>query len=190
MKTNEAITGMSAPCGAKVIYIAGVPASGKTTLFKKLRQKYLTGAKEFRRGKVRGIISEDECYIMLGVFDGSMFEGTDKLSMTVIDDAIQFCNSIEKRCVIFIEGDRLFNQRFLSETRARLILIDAAEDVLNARYQMRGNIQSETFLRSRRTKVENFAKKYNVSKFMNNTDRDGEVLFHAVCRIANQWLNK
>lgn len=60
---------------AKVIFVAGVPASGKTTIFRKLREALFDGATEFMYGKVRGI--ERGAYQMLGVFDGSTFEGTD-----------------------------------------------------------------------------------------------------------------
>lgn len=175
---------------AKVIFVAGVPASGKTTLFKELREKYFADSSEFKEGKARGITSADGKYHMLGVFDGSLFEGTDKLSMTVIDDAIKFCNSRQQRCVIFVEGDRLFNYRFLSETGARLILIDADEEILRLRHIVRGDNQTERFLRSRRTKIENFALKYNVQRFMNNTIHDNKRLFEAVCNMAEEWNMK
>lgn len=79
---------------AKVIYIAGVPASGKSTLFRLIRKHLFDGAKEFRIGKCRGIESKCGKFKMLGVFDGSKFEGTDKLSMTVINDAISYLKGI------------------------------------------------------------------------------------------------
>lgn len=77
---------------AKVIFVAGVPACGKTTLFKKIRESLFMDSKEFKQGKVRGI--ENGQYKMLGVFDGSTFEGTDKLSMTVISDAINYIKQL------------------------------------------------------------------------------------------------
>lgn len=101
---------------AKVIYIAGVPASGKSTLFRLIRKHLFDGAKEFRIGKCRGIESKCGKFKMLGVFDGSKFEGTDKLSMTVINDAISYLKGINGKSVVFVEGDRLFNYRFLHET--------------------------------------------------------------------------
>lgn len=79
----------------KVIYIAGVPASGKSTMFKRVRELLFGDATEFKEGKVRGLQSTDGHYIMLGVFDGTTFEGTDKLSMTVIDG----CNCLRQEVV-------------------------------------------------------------------------------------------
>lgn len=130
----------------KTIYLAGVPASGKSTLFKMIRSQKFDGAKEFKDGKCRGI--EKGAYEMLGVFDGSCFEGTDKLSMTVIGDAIEHIKKLSldnDRHVVFVEGDRLFNYRFLRETRAVLFLIDASEEELYARHIERGDTQTHTF---------------------------------------------
>jgi dephospho-CoA kinase len=174
---------------AKVIYLAGVPASGKTTIFKRIRSKYFTNCKDIKYGLVRGIATNDDKYIMLGVFDGTDFEGTDKLSMSVINDAVKFCNQQQKRCVIFIEGDRLFNIRFLQETNATLYIIDASQEVLKARHAKRSDNQNERFLRSRRTKVENFIQKYHVQRYMNNNDADSAFIYKHITNNAEKWLN-
>lgn len=175
---------------AKVIFVAGVPASGKTTIFRKLREALFDGATEFMYGKVRGI--ERGAYQMLGVFDGSTFEGTDRLSMTVIDDAIAYIQALEaeskERKVIFVEGDRLFNYRFLQEARASVILIDAFPEVLMIRHAQRGDTQTEVFLRGRRSKVENFAKKYRIGRVYNNTPEDSECISKYITQIATNWI--
>ena len=180
------------PKSVKTIYVAGVPASGKTTIFRKLRQALFDGATEFRYGKVRGI--ERGAYQMLGVFDGSTFEGTDRLSMTVIDDAIAYIRALEaesKECkVIFIEGDRLFNYRFLQAVRASVILIDASPEVLMMRHAQRGDAQTEVFLQGRRSKVENFAKKYHIGRVYNNTPEDAERIAQYLIKTAKAWLVK
>lgn len=175
---------------AKVIFIAGVPASGKTTLFKRIREHFFQHSQEFKDGKVRGI--EQSNYKMLGVFDGSTFEGTDRLSMTVIEDAINYIKKQDSRPgrkVIFIEGDRLFNFRFLQETRATLILLDAAPDLLKQRHIERGDNQNQQFLKSRRSKIENFAKKYGIKRVFNNTPGDSERILQFVISTAEQWIN-
>lgn len=177
----------------KVIYIAGVPASGKSTLFGLVRKRLFDGATEFREGKVRGVESPDGHYKMLGVFDGSIVEGTDKLSMTVIGDAIDYIKRLEaddERRVVFVEGDRLFNYRFLAETRATLLLIDANERVLKARHADRGDKQTGTFLRSRRTKVENFVRKYNVQRIWNNTKADQQRILAYIVKTATEYLKQ
>ncbi|MBQ6939886.1 MAG: AAA family ATPase [Alistipes sp.] len=175
----------------KVIFVAGVPATGKTTLFKRIRERLFEQCSEFKEGKVRGI--ENGCYKMLGVFDGSTFEGTDRLSMTVIGDAIDYIKRLEQepgRKVVFVEGDRLFNFRFLQETRASLILLDASPEVLAQRHKERGDNQTETFLQSRRTKVENFANKYRISRAYNNAPEDAEKIFQFIIKTAEQWVGE
>lgn len=174
---------------AKVIYIAGVPASGKSTLFKLIRKHLFGEAKEFKHGKCKGI--EKGAFKMLGVFDGTTFEGTDKLSMTVIDDAIEFVKQqmdSEQKSVVFVEGDRLFNIRFLKETKALLLLIDANERILKARHIERGDNQTETFLKSRRSKVENFISKYKAQRIWNNTLQDQERILNFIIKTANEYV--
>ena len=176
----------------RVIYIAGVPASGKSSLFRQVRQALFEGAAEFREGKVRGIVSPDGSYRMLGVFDGSTFEGTDKLSMTVIGDAIDHIRRLDAdggRHVVFVEGDRLFNYRFLTETRATLILLDADERVLRNRHLLRGDTQTGTFLKSRRTKVENFVNKYHVPRVWNNTPADQRRILAYIIKSARDYVH-
>lgn len=174
---------------AKVIYLAGVPASGKSTLFKIIREHLFGEAKEFKYGKCKGI--ENGTFKMLGVFDGTTFEGTDKLSMTVIDDAIEFVKQqmdSEQKSVVFVEGDRLFNIRFLKETKALLLLIDANERILKARHIERGDNQTETFLKSRRSKVENFISKYKAQRIWNNTLQDQERILNFIIKTANEYV--
>ena len=173
----------------KVFFIAGVPACGKTTLFKQIRVQLFSESKEFRDGKVRGI--ESGCYKMLGVFDGSLFEGTDKLSMTVINDAISYINKLkedESKFVVFVEGDRLFNHRFITETKATLLLLDANEKILNSRHVQRGDVQTDTFLRSRRSKVENYIKKHNVMRIWNNTTEDQDRILSYIIKTSKEYV--
>lgn len=174
---------------AKVIYIAGVPASGKSTLFKMIRKHLFSESKEFKHGKCKGI--ENGAFKMLGVFDGTTFEGTDKLSMTVIDDAIEFIKQqidSKQKSVVFVEGDRLFNIRFLKETKALLLLINANERVLKERHIKRGDSQTETFLKSRRSKVENFINKYKAQRIWNNTLQDQERILNFIIKTANEYV--
>lgn len=176
---------------AKVIYIAGVPASGKSTLFKLIREQLFGSASNFQQGKCKGIESKDGHFKMIGVFDGSTFEGTDKLSMTVIDDTIGYIkglNEVEQKSVVFVEGDRLFNIRFLSETKALLLLIDANERVLKARHLERGDNQTETFLKSRRSKVENFISRYKAQRIWNNTPKDQERILSFIIKTAREYV--
>lgn len=169
----------------KVIYLAGVPASGKTTIFKRIRERLFTTCTDFKSGLCRGI--ENGKFKMLGVFDGSTFEGTDRLSMAVIDDAIDYIKQLDN-AVVFVEGDRLFNYRFLQAVKASVIIIDAHPDMLHIRHAQRGDAQSEIFLKGRRSKIENFAKKYKLKRLYNNTNSDSERITDFIISIAEKHL--
>lgn len=169
---------------ARLLYLAGVPASGKSTLFKRLRADLFADAEEFRHGLLRGIKSKDGRLYMLGVFDGSTFEGTDRLSMAVINDTLEWFNGLDSNSTVFVEGDRLFNKRFLVETQANVMIIDAHPTVLAARHANRGDNQTETFLRSRRTKVDNIVKMFKLPVYTNNTSSDSERNYHILKRFA------
>lgn len=174
---------------AKVLYIAGVPASGKTTLFRRIRQSLFRTYKVFKYNSVRGINSGS--LVMLGVFDNSEFEGTDKLSMTVIDDAIEYIEYLDRQerdCIVFIEGDRLFNDRFLTSVNANIILLDCSPEVLDIRHKVRKDGQNDIFLKSRRTKIENFAKKYCIFRMINDTPDDSENIFRFIDSTVTRIL--
>lgn len=175
----------------KVIYIAGVPASGKSTLMRRLRGHYLSDGRAFREGKAQGIVNGAGTIRMLGVFDGSTFEGTDKLSMTVIDDALAMVRRLRDeagRSVLLIEGDRLFNRRFIGESRALLLIIDANEAVLAARHKKRGDNQSPVFLKGRRSKVENYIEKYGAMRIWNNTNDDAKRILNYLTGVIDKYL--
>lgn len=172
----------------RVLYLAGVPASGKSSIFRRIRKKHFPTPTEFTHGAARGIVQGN--LAMLGVFDGSTFEGTDRLSMTVIGDAIDYVRTLEAdsaKHVLLVEGDRLFNERFLRETRAALVLIDAAPEVLDARHHERGDTQTQTFLKGRRSKVENFAKKHRLRRVMNNDLADQDRIVAGISTLIEQW---
>lgn len=180
----------------KVIYIAGVPAVGKSSLlFDLIAELFgyddVTDAVVKKHGKCRYMESEDGKYKVLGIYDFGRFCGTDRLSMAVIDDAIDFIKALQYRqekCVVFAEGDRLFNARFLSEARATVLVLDANETVLQYRHKLRGDSQSNTFLKRCRTKVENFIKRYNCMRIWNNTQDDHNRILNYLVKTAKEYV--
>lgn len=143
----------------RVIAIGGEPATGKTTLVREFKSNYPTAP--FKFGQVRGEYNKESNLYFIGVFDGSIFEGTDKLSMSVQPDFIKFLNWCEG--VVIYEGDRLFNQSlFTLEYPFIKVVLTAEEDTLRRRHNLRGDSQTDTFLKSKRTKINNI--------MTNNTD--------------------
>lgn len=174
------------------ILLAGVPASGKSTIFREVRDKLFDIQIPFKYKKLRGIRNENGRIQMLGVFDNSKHEGTDKLSMTVIDDALEYIKSLEPgfKKVVLLEGDRLLNERFIEETKAEVITIEASQYTLLKRHIERKDNQSETFLKRCETKVSNIQKKYGLQPLQNNTEIEKEHIVKTIAKEVIGWITK
>ncbi len=145
-----------------LIYIAGLPVTGKTTLLRNIRQNL--GSFQLEKN---GLLNYENYpnHIVLGSYeDNSTFAGTDKLSMAVNKDAIEFLKKNSKP--VIVEGDRLLNSKFLDaaissgyEVKLLVCQVDTTEEILN-RYKQRGKMQSMTFIKGRDTKLKNMIKQY------------------------------
>jgi deoxyadenosine/deoxycytidine kinase len=153
----------------RIIAIGGEPASGKTTLVRKLMEGY--NLTPFKYGLVRGLYDKEENIYFIGVFDGSTFEGTDKLSMAVQPDFVKFLNNRDGGVVIF-EGDRLFNNKlFTNDLPFVKVILRASKEVIDKRHQERGDNQTERFIGSRNTKINNIMKEHtDYISILNNDD--------------------
>lgn len=176
------------------LYIGGIPASGKSTIFKRLREEMFRGATPKAAGLCKYINAGQ--FYMIGVFDGSTFEGTDKLSMTAIGDSINFIKGLETlggKRVVLVEGDRLFCERFLKSTGARVFIIEAEDSVIRKRRQERvknGHTMSSTFLKSRHTKVEKLSAQFRARRLPNNTQLELERNIQVLKLTAQSWINR
>jgi broad-specificity NMP kinase len=140
----------------RVIAVGGEPATGKTTLMREFKNLHTTAP--FKYGQVKGEYNKDMNLYFIGVFDGSTFEGTDRLSMSVQPDFIKFLNWCDG--VVIFEGDRLFNQSlFTLEFPFVKVVLRADKETLITRHNKRGDSQTETFLKSKRTKINNILDK-------------------------------
>lgn len=146
----------------KLLAIGGEPGTGKSALVARLIHKY----------GLNQVAKYGTCYMhvgeglpglyVLGRYDdpAHAFPGTDRLSMAVITDALQFIGSKRSGVVVF-EGDRLFNSKFIdgAQVDERLVLLlHTTPSVLKARREARaekGNNQTATFLKGRATKYRN-----------------------------------
>jgi len=144
-----------------ITIIAGMPCTGKTYLMNTIRSK-LNNVEVLKDGLVNYEMYRKEDIIILGKYDGSKFEGTDRLSLSVQPEAIQFVIK-HRNSKILIEGDRLFTQSFITKLsekkiKIRLIYLDTSFDYLIKRFRARGQIQNDKFLKGRFTKMVNIAR--------------------------------
>jgi hypothetical protein len=172
----------------KIVGICGEPGTGKTTLMRKLMSHYqkAVGGSNWIHKKVKTleymVLAMDNVYI-LGSYTGEYFDGTDRLSMAVINDAEEFLeNMISSPELTFIfEGDRLFCERFIkfiielgAEFKFYRLVIGAG--YMFQRQEKRANAglkQDPKFIQGRRTKYDNLCKKFPfIEKRKNETTAD------------------
>ena len=145
----------------KITIIGGLQASGKTTLMRMIR-KNLGEPIINKLGTLH--YEEYDNHIVYGIYNGDTFDGTDKLSMAVMNDALNHLKHNNKD--ILIEGDRLFNLKFLDSAKVlgydiKIIICTVSDNlVLINRFKKRGQMQKESFIKGRLTKINNVTAKY------------------------------
>ncbi len=147
----------------KAVALGGAPASGKTTMTTQLL-KGLGPSADFSFGKVKGHYYKKENLLVLGIYDGSLFSGTDRLSMAVQPDFLKFLQcEFAKNVNLFFEGDRLFNETALLATARKFdslfIILETSTEERDKRAVMRGDTQKASFIKGRITKYLNLLKK-------------------------------
>jgi hypothetical protein len=179
--------------------IGGEPATGKTALMVwAMNELNLHDtAREISLGVCRGLYWAKAKVMVLGVYDGSLFQGTDRLSMAAQPDAVRLIQSLESsheaydgHTVIF-EGDRLFTQSFLVSCkdllvdRAQFWLLTVSAEAKAARHLHRKDSQREQWLRSRATKYANLLKAHShIEQRPNETPADQQQLAQEILRFA------
>lgn len=139
----------------KTILVIGDCGCGKTWVMEQLIKKY----KLCQLGKVGMFYyHRNEDIIVLGKYDGSTFQGSDRLSMAVMRDLEQFKKFAKGKTVI-CEGDRFMNSTFIKGTNPTVVKI--INDGKEGR-KKRGSRQTERQLKSIHTRVEKIPAKHNV----------------------------
>lgn len=153
------------------ILIVGVPGTGKTWVMKELIKLY----KCLNRQRIKRFWwhTNDDVYIV-GKYDGSMFEGSDRFSLAVMMDLDKFLAHTENKITIF-EGDRFMNGTFIG--KANPTIIKVLGDGKEGR-EKRGSEQTETHLKKMTTRVANIQAHYEVKD-------SGEAL-----SLINKLINK
>lgn len=137
----------------ELLYIAGAPGVGKSTLVERLAARQVAARVG---GELPHVVYEPSGVAELGRRRVA-FSGTDALAMNIMPRA---CRWISRRPFerVVAEGDRLLARRFFDAARAagydvRLVILDAPAGVLAERRDQRGSRQSPQWLKGRETKV-------------------------------------
>lgn len=183
----------------KIIGICGEPGTGKTTLMREVMDS-LGGHfwSEERLGTLDYLRHAN--YTVFGKYEGEYFDGTDRLSMAVINDAEAFLKVFEStnsyvNNIVLFEGDRLFCLRFLGSClkatrQCRFIQLsfdDATCRERRAEREAQGIIQPLSFVRSRRTKYRNLRNQFPlIELFMNRNETEKNDIVTSII----DWIKK
>ena len=130
--------------------VIGACGSGKTWVMKQLISQYNLN----KKGKINKFVFQTDGKLsILGNYNGSTFEGSDKLSMAIMSDCDKM-KQVQKKhqMTIICEGDRFTNKTFISKFDPFIIKItDNGEEGR----KKRGSNQTERHLKSINTRVRN-----------------------------------
>lgn len=176
-----------------VFAIIGAPGTGKSHLMKEWMSRWTWDY--HRTGLVDHYVSGD--LIVLGKYpDGETFGGTDRLSMSVQPEALEFVKSQEDKIILY-EGDRLTSRSFFNDIieagiGLTIIALDCPQDIREERYKERGSEQNETWLAGRVKKVENIIEEFGETQTLFGTSEGHVVNFthHSpVCTdVISDWI--
>ena len=144
-----------------IIAVIGAPGTGKSTLMKKFMENWEWDYD--RVGQLDHYKSGD--LIVLGVYpEGETFGGTDKLSMSIAPQVVEFLDKNQDKVIIF-EGDRLNSKKFFNTVlekgwNLRIVALDVSQEERERRYAERGSNQDPTWLQGRISKVENVVEEF------------------------------
>jgi len=130
------------------ILITGNCGVGKTYILKELI-KCIGLSKKNKIGLLNYI--ENNKYVITGKYVNEMFDGSDKLAMNVMSSLEQFLNE-NKDKIIFYEGDRFTNSKFIA--KAKPFIIKILGNGKSGREERNSN-QTQRHLKSIQTRVNN-----------------------------------
>lgn len=133
------------------ILLVGAAGSGKTWVMKQLIAS-MSGM-DMKSGLIDAKYDPASNILVLGKYDGTTFEGGDRLSMAVARDfqpLADLANSLG--ATIIAEGDRFMNGKFINIFAPYIIKIenDGSEGIA-----LRGSSQTERHLKAIKTRVAN-----------------------------------
>lgn len=141
--------------------ITGICGTGKTWLMKQLinafnaNQTEKVGLYHYNYNDV-GIGTK--AVAILGKYDGTMFEGSDRFAMNIMADNDKIENSgLYNERIVIAEGDRFTNNTYITKFKPMILRIlgDGADGRV-----LRGSSQTERHLKSITTRVNNIEATY------------------------------
>ena len=145
----------------KVIYLIGMPGTGKSTVMREFMSTQRGDWKMERPIDLLDTHINGNIRILGKYEEGEIFSGTDRLSMAVAPKAIEWISTQPDELIVG-EGDRLNNAGFFEACGDNLTIIHltVSDEERERRYRQRGSDQSEKFIQTTRTKCENILEKF------------------------------
>lgn len=153
--------------------IGGIPGTGKTTLIKNILSLIDDWEVHSPIKLVEGIYSKIHNLYVVGKYSpfhfqySETFEGTDKLAMNVQPNFVSFLETTSMN--VLFEGDRLFNGSLFDKVlemdnveELDILILDCNSEILQERYKQRNSEQTEKFISSRKTKIENITSSFDL----------------------------
>mgnify|MGYP003120724557 FL=1 len=159
------------------ILIIGQCGSGKTWLCKQLIKEY----KLHQNCKIKTIhFKSDGQVSVMGKFVGDVFDGTDRLSMSVMKDidSLEYVQN-KHNMLIIAEGDRFMNKTFINKFNPFILKIN--DDGTKGR-KLRKSQQTERQIKTIRTRVKNIQH----NKEVKNSDKALDFLKEQINIFKNE----
>lgn len=169
----------------RILAVGGFPGVGKTTLMQRVIKTY-EPLKNFKYKMVRGQYCDSRKLYFIGKYDGSLFSGTDRLSMAVSTSFSEMVDKLPEGLFVF-EGNRLFNQSLFNKYECDIYVVTAEQEVIEKRRSQRGSNQNQTFLKAVETKIKNIQDLNNCKHLKNNNQKEFEKSFDTLCGIIDEW---
>lgn len=150
----------------KYFLITGNCGSGKTWVMKQLLERFNITHRE-KQGLYHWV--HDGETAILGKYDGSMFEGSDRLAMNIMAQNVEIKPLLDKFRFVVAEGDRFTNSTFIKDFKP--IIIRIKDDGLEGRAK-RGSEQNERHIKSIATRVKNIEPNY----ITNNSEECAKIM--------------
>lgn len=154
-----------------IVMIGGVPCSGKSTLMRNII-KSMGSHEDVEPMRLFPCQKHNDILVVGRYPVGETFGGTDRISYGAISkfrDFIEQENTKHKH--ILIEGDRFFRaadiEWLLSEHDVKVFILKISSEVEKQRHIDRGDTQSETWLQTRRTLINNLQTNFVIMNDLN-----------------------